>query len=236
MNNIDRRELVENHIALARSVANKHSGWKSADRPDLEDLYGEAYLGLVEAAKDWDPNIGPFIPYAIRRIKYKLHEADLKATYPIHMPKAAHKLVGQIRAAINAGAETIAEVAEATGINQNKVAELWAYRVTGKADIEPVQYLLEADQESVDEAAFDAVRKQTVAAALASLTEDERQVTMLRHAFGGNAPMTTTEIADQLGLMVFQVKELEDSARNKLLECQALWNLLDVQEDHGRDE
>ena len=225
MNNIDRSKLAEDHLGLARSIAGKHSGWKSADRPDIEDLYGEAYLGLVEAAKDWDPNIGPFIPYAIRRIKYRLHQADLKATYPVHMPNTAHKLVGQIR-----------QVAEAKGIKANKVAELWAYRVTGKADIEPVQYLLEAEQEPVDEAAFDAVRKQTVATALASLTEDERKVTMLRHTFGGNAPMTTTEIADELGLMVFQVKELEDSARSKLLECQALWNLLDVSEDHGRDE
>ena len=224
----ERARLVEDHLGLAKGIAIKHSNWQSPDRPDRDDLIGEAYMGLVEAGRDWDPERGPFVPYAIKRIKWRLQEADMAKTYPVYMPRSGHKIVGMIRSAITRGAESIAEVAEVTGLNPRKVAELWPYRTTGAADLTVAEAVHESEGPTVDEAAFDSVRKQAVAAAIAGLSDDQRAVVLARFGFGGTAPMTTAEISEHLGIPESDVRTLELSARDALLECQTLWDVLDV--------
>ncbi len=79
---LDERQarLVEDHLHLVRSHLRRHVAQAQAPRRDREqvDLYQEGCLGLIQAAKRYDPDGGiPFGAFAARRI----HQAVSRALY-----------------------------------------------------------------------------------------------------------------------------------------------------------
>ncbi len=76
---MDRDDLIVRHMAWARNQAGRYRGRGVSD----EDLEAEAYLGLCDAALDYDPERFPdvsFASYAIKRVKRHLAEAIERAS------------------------------------------------------------------------------------------------------------------------------------------------------------
>ena len=67
MNSKERDALITDNLVLVRINAHHWAGWHNVDRDDLE---GEGYLGLIEAADGFDPARGVrFETYAIGKIR-----------------------------------------------------------------------------------------------------------------------------------------------------------------------
>lgn len=225
-------ELVQNHIALARQVAHKHRHWAQGDRLAMEDLEGEAYLGLVQAAINWDKKLGPFIPYAKKTIKNVLIQADRDHSLPFNLPWNEHRIVRDIRRAVNAGAdENPQAVARALNVNVNKITALWPYynkshsgagsiknnlSESGEAMDMTLEYSLESEDKPVDEQVTSIVMAEAVNKALASLPPTHRQIISYRFGFETGEPMLSAEIMTLMGLGRAEYEAAEDAAMEKV--------------------
>lgn len=219
-------ELVTNHIALARQVAHKHRIWTQADRLAMEDLEGEAYLGLVQAAINWDSKLGPFIPYAKKTIKNVLIQADRDHSLPFNLPWNEHRILRDIRRAVNAGAEENPQaVAEAIGVGVNKIISLWPYYTLRVApvvsddavgeDWEGSKVLVSAAL-PVEEQVTQTIMADAVSDALASLPPMHRQIISYRFGFETGEPMLSAEIMNIMRLGRAEYEVAEDAAMEKL--------------------
>ncbi len=74
----DPDQLVADHLGIAATIARSHSQWARYGY-DLDDLQGAAHVGLIEAARSWDPDRGvPFAAWASTRIRGAIID-DLRA-------------------------------------------------------------------------------------------------------------------------------------------------------------
>lgn len=71
-------ELVLGYLDLAERIAGRHAHW-ARHGVDLDDLVASAHVGLVKAARSWDPDRGvPFGAWAALRIRGAILD-DLRA-------------------------------------------------------------------------------------------------------------------------------------------------------------
>lgn len=100
--------LNESHLALARKLVGAARGrWGIP----YEDAVSNAYLGLVEAARAYDPDRGPFEPFAVRYVKGRI----------------LNGIRGEVRAQERVKQAKLARPAVAPAPHANvEAAELWA--------------------------------------------------------------------------------------------------------------
>ena len=204
--------LILEHRQLAINIARGHRNWASANRPDVDDLEGEALLELCRAARDWDESRSPFRPYVIRRIRWRLQLADQAATYPVKLPDGAHAYIQKIRRANLAGAKTAAEVSAVTGISEQKVSELWPYLQTGRLDLS-VAESVPSGSDVPEDIVIREIERANVREVVDSLPSPAKEIVWSRWRFNGDGPIRLdSEIAEELGLPVEQVRHIEESA------------------------
>ena len=219
-------ELVQNHIALAKGIAHKHRNWAQGDRLAMEDLEGEAYIGLVQAAINWDSKLGPFIPYAKKTVKNVLIQADRDHSLPFNLPWNEHRILRDIRRAVNAGTEENPQaVAEAIGVGVNKIISLWPYYTFKVAPVvsedvtgefwDGAKVILSPEM-PVEEQVSQTIMAEKVAGALASLPPVHRQIISYRFGFETGEPMLSAEIMNIMSLGRAEYEALEDAAMEKL--------------------
>jgi DNA-directed RNA polymerase specialized sigma subunit len=119
--------LVNAHLEVAQKLAGAHARRVHATAERRDDILGEAYLALCQAAQTWDPTRGPFRARAITKIKWALELHDENETNIVYISDNAHRVIRKARQAIAAGATTIPEVAQALKVNEAKITELWEY-------------------------------------------------------------------------------------------------------------
>lgn len=219
-------ELVQSHIALARQVAHRHRQWAQGDRLAMEDLESEAYMGLVSAATTWKPALGPFIPYAKKTIKNLLIQADRKHSFPFALPETGHRLLRDMRRAVNSGTpENPQAIASALGINVSKINTLWPFYsntvariVTEQENSEDWQGVLApaSDETPIEDQVATTLASESVQKAIATLPPLHRQIIRLRFGFETGEPMLSAEIMEQMGLGRAEYEAAEDAAMEKL--------------------
>lgn len=64
--------IAKNHLALALNVADKIS----FDKANLDYNFSSAMLGLANAIRLFDPEIGPFIPYAKKAMMFEIYNSN----------------------------------------------------------------------------------------------------------------------------------------------------------------
>lgn len=190
-----RRQLVERHLPLARSLARRHAG--AGDT--FEDLVQVGALGLVAAARRYDPGRGvPFAAYAAPTVDGELrrHLRDRAAT--IRVPRREQALAGALRRAAVSTAQrlgreaTLTEIAGAAGLTRREAERV----LLGTAAAASLAFL-----DSVASAAASAEmeaceRRVLLRAALATLEPRERSALALR--FG--AELSLKEVGTRLGM------------------------------------
>jgi RNA polymerase sigma-B factor len=211
LDSVTRARLVEQHLPLARGLARRHLGAGEA----LEDLVQVGALGLVAAARRYDPARGvPFAAFAAPTVDGELrrHLRDRGST--VRVPRREQALAGLLR---RVGAATsqrlgheasLAELAEAAGVTRRQ-AELV---LGGTAGAAPLSLLEEAASETASEQIEACERRVLLRPAFAALDADERQALALRFA----ADFSQSEIALRMHISQSRASRLLRGALEKI--------------------
>jgi RNA polymerase primary sigma factor len=232
------RRLVEANLRFVVSYAKRYRG---LGVPFL-DLIHEGNLGLMEAARRFDPGRKvKFITYAVwwvrQAILQALSDQSRAFSLPAKLSGVAARFgreVAQLSEALDR-TPTAAEIAGDLKISEAEVGVL--SRISGR-DVSLSDRLGgawgdEADGpelgETLEQASVPAVEAQLmrealaeqIAAALAELDDREREVLRLRHGLdGGGEARTLQDVGDRLGLTRERIRQIEARAKDKMRRTQ----------------
>jgi len=210
-----REELIAEHMNYARYVAARFSAPPGAS----EDLAQVAYLALVKAVDNFDPEYGVvFIGYLTPMVTGEIKRYFRDSTWDVHVPRRMQELSLALRGAAEVLAQelgrspTVDELAERLGAAVEEVVEALdaanAYSATSLD--RPVDNGDEGgaalgDLMGAEDTAFEGVVDRTaLKPLLAKLPERDKKILMMRYFRG----MTQGAIADEIGVSQMQVSRL----------------------------
>ena len=198
------------------------------------DLIQEGTLGLMHAVKRFDPERGfRLITYAAWWVRAAIHDFILRSWSIVKLgtSKVQRKVFAglkQARTAIAAmeghGAEEVAADLGISGEQFKEVANAYLLRdISLDADIEGHSMVasLEADEPTPEQALIEAdwvrFRRARLQESLAGLDARERQILTQRHM--ADHPATLKELAEQFGVSIERVRQLEARGLKRLREA-----------------
>ncbi len=227
------RKLVEGNLRFVVKEARKFEGMGL----DLLDLISEGNLGLIEAAKRFDPlRENKFLTYASWWVRQAIFHALAEHGTKIRLPqKVAGHLVqlnrhtGKLAQALGRQ-PTVVEISEATHFSPEEVARLQVLQQTtntisteqgmGDTDLTVGDSLEQEVQpsamQSLDHEAF----LSQIQKCLDSLSEKERRILSLHFGLNNHEPMTLEQIGRSFNPPISRerVRQIEERAFNKIRE------------------
>ncbi|HUF32682.1 MAG TPA: sigma-70 family RNA polymerase sigma factor [Acidimicrobiales bacterium] len=222
-----RQRFISCNLRLVVSIAKRY---QSSGLP-LLDLIQEGNLGLMRAVDKFDPERGfKFSTYATWWIRQSISRAMADKGRAIRVP--AH--VGDAIASLARTtaeltrrldrAPTVAELAEATGLDPDRVITYrHAIRETVSLSVplgddsgELADLLADEGAEEPFAAAAAHLEHDALALVLRRLTERERRVLRLRFGLAGGIPWTLEDIGNELDLTRERIRQIEAKALTKL--------------------
>jgi len=184
------RRLVESNLRFVVGYARKYRGLGV----EFLDLIDEANLGLMEAARRFDPERnGEFVAYAQWWIRQAIMHALAEQGRVFAVPRKALPVVAR-------GSRRHLSPGHRTAFEQEPIA---------LPDADRAPWLFR--DASVHRAIAAQVRD-----ALHDLSPKEREVVRLRFGLDGGAPLTVQQAALRLGMSRDRVRQLENTARRKM--------------------
>ncbi|MFQ5895607.1 MAG: RNA polymerase sigma factor RpoD/SigA [Nitrospinota bacterium] len=219
--------LVRSNLKYVVSVANRYKGCGLA----LQDLINEGNIGLIQAAKRFDPDRGvKFITYAVwwirQAVMHALAQQAGTVRLPIKQANIIHK-IGEKRQALRQrlGREpTAEELAGELGISPEDVDDvLRVYRhhlsldapIAEGDNTSYLEMMEQPDVESVEAQLLHHALQGEIEEVLAELPEREQKVLRMRFGFEGE-PMTLEEIGKRIGLSRERIRQIEKRAKRRL--------------------
>ena len=209
--------IVAENTGLVKSVALRLSHIYGED---LEDLIQIGYIGLIKAARRFEPERGlKFSTYAVPLIagEIKSQMRDRGALKISRSLKADARLVRQAQdgfIARSGRSPKISELAELTGFSAERVGQALqaAEALTAPEDYENLPLAAGEGGQGEEEKS---VTRLDIAAALGSLGPRERQVMVMRYY----RDMTQSQTAKVLGISQVQVCRIEKRALSAMAEA-----------------
>jgi RNA polymerase primary sigma factor len=220
--------MVEANLRFVVSYAKRYRGLGLS----FLDLVHEGNLGLIEAAKRFDPERNvKFISYAVWWIRQAIFHALSEGSRAFRLPQ---KLSGQVSKVGNAREQlavelerppTTEEVAQKTELSEDEVEAVM--RVSGE-DLSLSTALSEdgslelgdtLEQETIPPVELELIKEsfaEQIQGMVAQLDEKERQVIRMRFGLDGEEPRTLQEIGEELGLSRERIRQIESKAKEKL--------------------
>src|SRR5690349_12103219 len=221
-------ELVKRNLRFVISVAKKYQNRGLA----LTDLIGEGNVGLMTAARKFDPDQGvKFISYAVWWIRQAILAALARHGRTVRVPlNRTADLSRIIRTAESLRQEfgrepTPEEIAKTVGLALDVVQSLAALntsevRLDAPLDPEGDRSLIERfvsdDIPGAEEAAMDRFLTEEVEGALRTLPPRDAKVLRLYFGLDGGREHTLEEIGGMLGVTRERVRQLRDRALKRL--------------------
>jgi len=224
------KKLVESNLRFVVSVAKKYLG---CGLP-LHDLIAEGILGLIEAARRFDPDKGvKFISYAVWWIRQSIMQALAQQTGAVKIPVKQAVLVNKITRSYGEllkklGREpTTEELAEYVGMDAKEIERLLTVcqvplsldtPIGDEEDTTFKDFLKGEGTAEVEEKVVREELKQSIQEMLEQLTPQEKKIIIMRFGLDGNEPKTLREIGELLGISRERVRQLETRAKKKMKE------------------
>jgi RNA polymerase primary sigma factor len=224
------QELVRRNLRFVISVAKKY---QNRGLP-LTDLIGEGNVGLMTAARKFDPDQGvKFISYAVWWIRQAILASLARQGRTVRVPlnrtadlskivRTAEVLRQKLRRE-----PTPEEVSKATGLSLEVVQSLAALnsgevRLDAPLDPDGDRSLIERfvgdEQPSTEDQAMDRFLAQEIESALATLPPRDAKVLRLYFGLDGGREHTLEEIGGMLGVTRERIRQLRDRALKRLRE------------------
>ncbi len=223
-------KLARHNVRFVVSVAKK---FQNRGVP-LMDLIGEGNLGLMTAARKFDPDRGvKFISYAVWWIRQAIQAAIARHGRPVRVPlnrTADLNRLGRATALLTerlGRVPTTEELIEATGLTREAVRALSALHIEALRLDHPVR---EADdrgrmerfvpltQEGTDSTTMANSRTSDLEAALAALPARDAKVIRLYFGLDDGKSRTLEEIGRMMGVTRERIRQLRDRALRQLRE------------------
>ena len=221
------QEMVRRNLKFVVSVANKYKGC----RLSLQDLIEEGNIGLIQAAKRFDPNRDvKFITYAVWWIRQAIMHAMAEQSGTVKLPIKQVGKVYQMSKKRQSLTQSLSreptekELADNMGFKEDDVHFIMqAYRTHLSLDAplkadESTAYidLLESTTHiPYDDEIMQASLHAKVELLLKNLQPREEKILRMRFGFNGDAK-TLEEIGKEIGLSRERVRQIEKRAKVKL--------------------
>jgi RNA polymerase primary sigma factor len=222
------QRLVEANLRFVVSYCKRYRGLGLS----FLDLIHEGSLGLMEAAKRFDPERNvKFISYAVWWVRQAIFHALSEQHRIFRLPQ---KLSGQVSKVGNARdklaneldrAPTTAELAKRTDLSEHEVEnalkvvgdDLSLSAAVGEDGTLELGDTIEQDTvPSVERQLMRSSFEEQIRSLVAELDEKERQVISMRFGLDGEDPRTLQEIGEALGLSRERIRQIESKAKEKL--------------------
>jgi RNA polymerase primary sigma factor len=222
------KRLVEANLRFVVHYAKRYRGLGLS----YMDLIHEGTLGLMEAAKRFDPERNvKFISYAVWWVRQAIFHSLSEHSRVFRLPQ---KLSGQV-SRVSAAREklkgelermpTIAEIAERTKLPAAEVEELLLAAgddvslSTAVGDDGGLELGDTLEQDSVPSVEVEMIRssfERRIQGMVSGLDEKEREVIRMRFGLDGEEPKTLQEIGEAMGLSRERIRQIESRAKEKL--------------------
>lgn len=220
-------ELIERNLRFVVQVAGKYKGYGLP----LADLINEGNLGLMHAARKFDPERGVrFITYAVWWIRQAIMHALAEGGSAVRLPLKQAEALSKLRQKFEeirqkeGNEPSVEELALELDMRTEEVEDLLrVYRpqlsldapIKDEAEATQLDFMQSGTIPSSEDAFFHSSMINEVRNLLDRL--DPREVKILRARFGFDGrPKSLAEIGREMGLSRERVRQIETRARNKL--------------------
>ena len=233
-------KLARHNVRFVVSVAKK---FQNRGVP-LVDLIGEGNLGLMTAARKFDPNRGvKFISYAVWWIRQAVQAAIAPHGRPVRVPLNRTADLNRLSRTVTllkgrlGRMPTTEELARATGLTMEAVRSLSAlnseavrldHPVRDGEASERIERFATSEQEGTDSSAIANSQTSYIEAALASLPPRDAKVLRLYFGLDDGNSRTLEEIGRMMGVTRERIRQLRDRALLRLREGEQSGRLRDL--------
>jgi RNA polymerase primary sigma factor len=239
-NVVAQEKLARHNVRFVVSVAKK---FQNRGVP-LVDLIGEGNLGLMTAARKFDPDRGvKFISYAVWWIRQAVQAAIARHGRPVRVPlnrTADLSRLGRTTTLLKeklGRMPTTEELARATGLTPEAVRSLSALNSEAMRLDHPtrdgdgnerMERFAAVDQEGTDSSTLANSQTQDIEAALATLPPRDAKVLRLYFGIEDGNSRTLEEIGRMMGVTRERIRQLRDRALQRLREGETGERLKDL--------
>jgi RNA polymerase primary sigma factor len=220
-------ELVECNLGFVVKTA---SEYRNLGVP-FEDLLNEGNLGLLEAARRFDPTRGTrFITYAIWWVRKSILQAVSQQSRLVRMPHVQVRKMEKVRRAESDLRHSLernpsrGDLARYLDLGEREVGQLLVARSNalsldrpvGREDGPTRAECLESVEATSEQRLIDEEMQANLERALRQLTAQQRTVIALRFGLGDEPPLTLQAAGERLRLSRERVRQIEASGVKRL--------------------
>jgi RNA polymerase primary sigma factor len=221
------RRLIEANLKFVVSYVKKYRGMGLS----MLDLINEGNVGLIEAAKRFDPDRGVrFISYAVWWIRQAIIHALSQYSRIYNIPQKLSDQISSMKKKIasltgDLGRQpTRAEIAKSMGLTVEDIEDLQLLEERNVSlsdryhdeDLEVEDRLSDEDAPSVEAQIVQSSVQHQIREMLEGLDEKEALVLKLRFGLDDDRPRTLQEIGTMLHLTRERIRQIEQKAMRKL--------------------
>jgi RNA polymerase primary sigma factor len=221
--------LVVSNLRLAAKIAEENKFFN-----DRDDLMSEATLGLYQAAKKYDARQGAkFSSYAAHWVRQYIRKYVRENVAIIPLTNHTRAKIYKIQEIMDNMREElgrepmIEEVAEATGVDAEKIEKALNYRLSfipldspaykdAEGDCTLSDIIADPNAIMPDDATQSDMDKHQANDLLDCLNEREKEILSKRYGFYNQDATTLEEIGKQLKVSRERIRQLQDNALKKL--------------------